>query len=167
MRGRRLSHYEVATTNFVVLPTDLDVLMHMNNGVYLSILDIGRWDMMRRSGVWRILTKRGWYPVIASETITFRKSLELWQRFSVESRIIGFDDKAVFMEQRFVRNGEIYARAFTRGRFLKRSGGTVPIKDVIQVVGAPAAEAVPEWLLEWGSDVALPVTRAEAPSVWE
>ena len=167
-RGRELGHFDVCETKFRVLPTDLDVLWHMNNGVYLSILDLGRFDLLRRSGVWAILRRRGWYPVIASETITFRKSLELWQGFTVQSRLTGFDDKAVYMEQRFVRGGEIYAQAVIRARFLKKSGGTVPVADVLAAVDATGQSLeVPDWVRRWGADVALPPTRAEAPSIWE
>ncbi|MCX7522617.1 thioesterase family protein [Microbacterium sp. STN6] len=166
--GPRLGLNEVASTRFRVLPTDLDILKHMNNGVYLSIADIARFDMLIRNGVWKVFADRGWYPVVGSETITFRKSLMPWQRFSVESRIVGFDDKAVFVEQRFVVRGEIYAQAFIRGRFLKRAGGVVSIAELTDAVGAsPADFRLPEWLVRWGADAALPPTRQPAPSVWE
>lgn len=165
--GPRLGHWDVARTKFRVLPTDLDILNHMNNGVYLSIADIGRFDLLMRNGVWQIFKQRGWYPVVASETISFRKSLELWQPFVVESRILGFDEKAVYVEQRFTVAGEIYTQAFIRGRFLKRSGGVVSIAELLDAVGAaPSGVTVPAWLLEWGADAALPSTRAAAPSVW-
>ena len=166
--GRRLGHYDVARTRFCVLPTDLDIFKHMNNGVYLSIFDIGRFDLLQRSGVWKVFNDRGWYPVVASETITFRKSLTLWTRFTVESRILGFDAKAVYVEQRAIVNGEIYAQAFIRGRFLSRKGGTVGIDDLLDAVGpVPHDDTLPEWLVQWGADAALPPTRAAAPSVWE
>ena len=166
--GKRLGHYDVAVTRLRVLPTDLDVLRHMNNGVYLSIFDIGRFDLMHRNGVWRIFTERGWYPVVASETITFRKSLRLWQRFTVESRIIGFDDRAAYLQHRAVVDGEIYAEAFIKARFLKRSGGIVPVQELLDAVGTvPHELRLPEWIARWGDDVRLPSTRAEAPSVWE
>jgi acyl-CoA thioesterase FadM len=165
--GARLGHYDVAYTRFRVLPTDLDILRHMNNGVYLSIADVGRFDLLRRSGVWAIFARRGWYPVVASETVTFRKSLELWQRFTVESRLLGVDDKSVFVEHRFVVHGEIYTQVFIRARFLKRSGGVVTIDELLDAVGpVPEDATVPEWLLQWGADAALPSTRAAAPSNW-
>jgi acyl-CoA thioesterase FadM len=170
--GPRLGHYDVARTRFITLPTDQDILRHMNNGVYLSIMDIARFDMLHRTGIWAIFVARGWYPVVVLETISFRKSLTLGQRFTVESRILGYDEKAVYLEQRFVRpdadgNPEIYAQGFTRGRFLKRTGGVVGIDELATAVGAvPADLSVPTWLLEWSADVAMPATRAAAPSVW-
>lgn len=170
-RKPNLGHEDVARTNFITLPTDLDINRHMNNGVYFSIMDVARFDMLVRNGVWRTMRDKGWYPVVASETITFRKSLQLWQRFTIESRITGYDDKAVYLEQRYVRPGadgtpEIYAQGFIRARFLRKAGGVVPVSELIEVFGAPTDGGLPEWIERWGADVALPATRAEAPSVW-
>jgi acyl-CoA thioesterase FadM len=171
-RKPTLDHYEVARTRFITLPTDLDVNRHMNNGVYFSIMDVARFDMLVRNGVFGIMRARNWYPVVVSETITFRKSLSLWQRFAIESRLVGYDEKAVYLEQRFVRpdahgKPEIYAQGFIRARFLRKEGGTVPVPELIEAFGAPPADdELPAWIERWGADVALPATRAAAPSVW-
>ena len=170
LRGKRrptLHIHDVGRLPLRVLPTDLDFLGHMNNGVYLSIADLGRMDLLVRSGVWASFQKHGFYPVVASETITFRKSLEPWQRFELESRIVGYDAKACYIEQRFVVDGEIFARMFIRGRFLKKSGGVVSISELSEAVGVDAASfPPPEWLTTWGTDVALPPTKAPAPNDW-
>jgi acyl-CoA thioesterase FadM len=39
-----LQIHEVAKRKFRVWPTDLDIYNHMNNGVFLTILDLGRYD---------------------------------------------------------------------------------------------------------------------------
>src|SRR6188768_1710455 len=129
-RRSKLGVHDVAVTPFRVLPTDLDVLGHMNNGVYLSIMDLGRMDLLVRCGAWAQFSRLGYYPVVSSETITFRKSLQPWQRFTVETRMAGYDEKAAIVEQRFVVDGEIYAQGFVRGRFLKKSGGTVSLAEL-------------------------------------
>jgi len=74
-RAPRLAPTDVSRVPFRVLPNDLDLQKHMNNGVYLSIMDLGRMDLMVRSGVWRELSARGYYPVVVSSTITYRRSL--------------------------------------------------------------------------------------------
>ena len=85
---------------------------------------------------------------------------------------MGYDEKAIYVEQRFVRPGpdgtpEIYAQGFIRARFLRKGGGTVPVSELIEVFGTPPADdELPEWIERWGADVALPATRAAAPSVW-
>lgn len=167
-RGPRIQPTDVARTAFRVWPTDLDVLMHMNNGVYLSIMDLARIDLMARSGAWARLRKRGYYPVVVSSTITYRKSLEPWQRFEVETAIIGLDGKAGYVEQRFVRGGEIHARAIVKARFLAKSGGTVPMDELAELFGLDlAAHPLPEWVREWSERAALPTRREPAPSTWE
>ena len=73
----------VGRLRLTTLPTDLDLLGHMDNGRYASLFDLGRFDLLVRTGFWDLLARQKWYAVVASETITFRKSLELWQRFDV------------------------------------------------------------------------------------
>jgi YbgC/YbaW family acyl-CoA thioester hydrolase len=171
--GPKLGFAEVSRSHFRVMPTDLDVLRHVNNGVYLSIMDVARFDMLRRNGVMVILHNRDWYPVVVSETISFRKSLQLWQKFTIESKMLGFDAQAVFLEQRFVRPGvdgapEIYARAVVRARFLKKTGGVVPIEDAAEAAGVHLSDfTVSDELLAWAETTRLPSTRGPAPSIWD
>ncbi|WP_314427066.1 acyl-CoA thioesterase [uncultured Microbacterium sp.] len=166
-RGKTLDPASVSSVTLTTLPTDIDILRHMNNGRYLSLFDLGRWDLLIRTGLFDAMKDRGWYAVVSSETITFRKSLQLWQRFEVQSRFIGHDDKAVFLEHRAVVRGEVYARAIVRSRMLRRTGGTVSNEELFAAVGKP--EGVPEidaWVHDWAVASALPPTRAAAPSVW-
>ena len=56
----------------------------------------------------------------------------------------------------------------TRARFLKRSGGTVTVAELLETIGWDGEQPVlPEWVNDWAEHVALPVSRAEAPSIWE
>ena len=75
--------------------------------------------------------------MVASETITFRKSLELWQRFTVESRLLAHDDRSVYMMHRAVVGGEIYAEMIVRARFLRRTGGIVPHEELFEALHRP------------------------------
>lgn len=167
-RRKRLKITDVGRMSMRVVLTDIDTLRHVNNGMYLSFMDLGRVDLMLRSGAWPALSKRGYYPVVASQTISYRKSLQLWQKFDLETRLIGLDAKAVYCEQRFTVDGEIYARGFVKARFLKKTGGTVTVAELTDAVGADLAELeLPEWLEQWSADVALPPTKAPAPSDWD
>ncbi|QKJ20679.1 acyl-CoA thioesterase [Microbacterium hominis] len=149
------------------LPTDIDLLGHMNNGRYGSLFDLGRFDLLIRTGMWDALTTRGWYAVVASSTITFRKSLELWQRFTIESRLLGHDDKSVYLMHRAVVDGEVYTEMIVRARFLKRAGGIVSHEELFAAVGRPDdLPDVEPWVHEWAAASALPSTKADAPSIW-
>lgn len=149
------------------LPTDIDLLGHMNNGRYGSLFDLGRFDLLIRTGVWDLLAERKWYAVVASETITFRKSLGLWQAFTVESRLMGHDATSSYLVHRAVVDGEIYAEMIVRARFLRRGGGVVPLEELLEALGRPDdLPALAPWMHDWAAASALPSTRKPAPSVW-
>jgi YbgC/YbaW family acyl-CoA thioester hydrolase len=140
-------------TRFRVNPADLDLFMHMNNGRYFTIFDLARIDYMVRCGLYRKVRAKGWYPVVVSETITFRKPLKLFQAFDVESRILGWDDKAVLLQHRIVRGGEEITRAVIRARFLKKSGGTVAPGDLADLAGLPSeSPELEESVRRWNED---------------
>lgn len=167
-RNGTLDPSSVGTIRLTTLPSDIDILRHMNNGRYLSLFDLGRWDLLIRTGLFDAMKERGWYAVVSSETVTFRRSLELWQRFDVQSRFIGHDDKAVFLEHRAVVDGEIYARVIVRARMLRRTGGTVSNEELFAAVGKPdGLPEIDEWVHDWASASALPPVRTSAPSLWD
>lgn len=139
-----------ARKRFLVWPPDLDVLRHVNNGVYLSMLDVARVDLMLRSGAWKVLRRRGFYPVVAAETIRFRRSLQLFQSFEVETSIIGWDEKAFLIEHRFLRGEELVAEAVIRARFLRKRGGTVGTSELLEALGhRTESKPLPAWIDAW------------------
>jgi acyl-CoA thioesterase FadM len=166
-RASRLSMLDVGRIRMRVVPSDLDILGHMNNGVYLSYMDLGRMDLVIRAGAWDIFTKHGWLPVAASETMSFRRSLKLWQVFELQTRIVGYDEKAAFMEQRFVVDGEIYAQGVVRGRFVKKTGGTVTMQELGRELGIDTTGNPPaEWLTAWADEAGMPPARTSFRSDW-
>ncbi|ROP63433.1 thioesterase family protein [Curtobacterium sp. ZW137] len=155
-RASRLSLWDEARTPFRVVPTDLDPLRHVNNGKYLSMLDLGRMDLMIRSGFWQELSDRGWYPVVAAQTITYKRSLTLGQRFELVTRVLGVDERSAYMEQTFLRRGTVVARAVVQARFLRVTGGTVSTEELLDVFGAaPADLALPAWVHDWAAAVRI------------
>lgn len=140
-------------TPFRVAPTDLDVLRHMNNGKYLSIMDLARVDLMVRSGLLRILEKNGFYPVVVAETIKFKKSLKLFTRFEIETRVLGWDEKAFLLEQKFLQKDETIAVAFVRARFLRKTGGNAAPSEILKFGGMTApSPALSEKVRRWNED---------------
>lgn len=141
-------------TPFIVNPADLDVLMHMNNGRYLSIMDLGRVDLMVRSGALSAIRARGWYPVAAAQTIVYGRSLTLLERFVVRTRVIGWDERNMYLSQDFLaagqEDGRAAARAVVQARFLGPRGARVSTAELIEAIGYEGPEpAVPEWVTSW------------------
>lgn len=150
-RGRsRLHVLDTCVTPFRVWLNDLDVLLHMNNGRYFTILDLARVDLMMRSGLWQQLKAQRWYPVVTLETMRFHRSLELGDRYDVQTRVIGWDEKHIFIEQGFVRDDVLVALSVVRARFLKRSGGIVTTAELMRWSGVTQlSPALPEWVARW------------------
>jgi acyl-CoA thioesterase FadM len=138
----KVSIGEETSVRFRVWPTDLDALWHMNNGKYCSLMDLGRFDMMIRNKLGKVLQKNGWYPVLASETIRFKQSLTLGQQFELRTRALGWDDKSFYLYHTFMRKERVIAVAVVRARFLSRAGGTVDAIDIVNAV-APGYQSPP------------------------
>lgn len=118
-----------------VWPNDIDVNIHLNNGRYLSIMDLGRTRMSIRSGLYHKALKMGWgFGVVGGVNITYLKSLGLFQSYYLTSKIAGHHDGWVFIEQRFESHQELVAAALVKVVFLK-DGKRIPIDEMIKQLG--------------------------------
>lgn len=135
-RPRVLDMFKPTQLRLRVWPTDLDVQMHMNNGIYLSLLDLGRIDLLLKSRSYFRLTRAGYYPVVATEAIRFRKSLRLFQAFTIHTWMSAWDEKFFYLRQDYRVGHEVYAAAVIKGCFLKRgpSGGRVLVRDMFKIL---------------------------------
>jgi acyl-CoA thioesterase FadM len=138
--------HDVSQLNYRVLPTDLDLNGHLNNGRYLTIMDLGRLDHVLRSGLWRPLWRNGWAPMLGSAVIRFRRELRLFQLFTLETRIAAWSDTTAVMEQTFYvangpHKGQMAARALVKAGFYdRRTRNFVTIKRLVAELGLSAQE---------------------------
>ena len=135
-----------------VLPTDIDLYLHVNNGSYLQMMDVARSNYIADIGGFPKLKARSWYPVVAASTMTYRRSLTLGQRFEITTRVLGWDERVVYLEQVFARGATQYARGVVAGRFLTRgSGERVPAPRVVEALAGDALPSpeVPADVLGW------------------
>jgi len=141
-------------TPFRVHATDLDLLGHVNNGKYFSLLDLGRIDLLDRSGLLTELFRRGWYPIVIGETIQFYRSLRFLQPFVVETSILGWDDRSFIVRQAVRRRAQdaeqVIADAIVRGLILKSNGSRAHPDEVLGLVDYEEdSPLLPEWVAEW------------------
>lgn len=135
-----------------VLPNDLDLHAHMNNGRYLSIMDLGRLDLMARTGLGRVALERRWIPLVAWASIRYRRPLKVFQSFVLRTRIVYWDSKWFYIEQRFERNGQLVAAARIMG-LLRGKGGNITPQQALQMLGHEqlAAPAAPVDIDQWAA----------------
>jgi YbgC/YbaW family acyl-CoA thioester hydrolase len=139
-----------SVVSFRVWPNDLDTNLHMNNGRYMTLMDLGRLDLLLRNGAIRHVMAQKWYPVLASCQIRFRRPLNLFQKFEIRTRIVSWDEKWVYLEQRILRNGDMALHAYLKGVFVARAGGSVPVTRLLELMEVrQEAPAMPAGLAAW------------------
>lgn len=124
----------VSDLSLRVLPNDLDINLHMNNGRYLTICDLNRIDLFIRSGLMRAMFKRGWIPVIAEHTMTYKRPLGLFERYDVKLEVTHSDAKYFYMKHTFSGAGRIVAEGASKGCVYARGVGVVSPADAIAAV---------------------------------
>ena len=140
-----------ATVRFRVWPNDLDLNRHMNNSRYLAMMDLGRYDLTRRTGLLRAVRQRGWFPVVAAQTIRFRKSLAPFASYELHTRVAGWDEKSFYLEQVFRKDGEVVATGWVRARFLSK-GGPHATTEVLAAIGETrASPGIPAEIQAWSA----------------
>ncbi|XP_010964651.2 protein THEM6 [Camelus bactrianus] len=131
-----------------VLPSDLDLLLHMNNARYLREADVARAAHLARCGVLGALRSLGARAVLAASCARYRRSLRLLEPFEVRTRLLGWDDRAFYLEARFIslRDGFVCALVRSRQHVL----GTSP-ERVVQHLCKRRVEPpeLPEDLQHW------------------
>ena len=126
---------DMTAMGFRVRPSDLDLFGHVTNGRFPMLMDVARMDFLGRTGLLKVILRERWTPVICGTHIEFKRSLKLFQRYRIETRVLGWDDRAVVMEHAFMRGGELCARGLTQALFVGRCG-KVPMDTVIEAFDA-------------------------------
>ena len=148
-RGHLVLPAEPSTLYFRVWPHDLDPSMHLNNGRYLTLMDLGRLDILARSGLLREVWRRKWTPIASAISIRFRRELCTWQKFRLETRLLCWDASNDVIEQTFwieggPRNGQVAARAlFKGGLYDRRDKKFVEIARLMTLTGVSAISPAP------------------------
>ncbi len=149
LRPGRLPILGESTVRFRCWPNDLDTNLHMNNGRYMTLLDLGRLDLLVRTGAARHAFRNRWYPVLAAGQFRYRKPLNLFQRFEIRTRIVSWDEKWIYIEQRMLRRGKVVTHAYLKGAFVGPEG-SVPLARLLERMGiAEAPPPLPEAFSAW------------------
>ncbi len=128
----RAGIFDESRVSFRVWPLDCDINGHMNNGRYLTLMDLGRTYFMAQLGMLWKLPKKGWFPVVGAVEIRYLRSLDPLQKFDLVSRVLTWDDKWIYVEQRFEVKNQIIAVARLRALFLSKNG-RVPTAEVVKL----------------------------------
>ena len=89
----------VFQTRGMVLPSDLDAFLHMNNSKYFKEFDLSRISMAAEIGFLEVLKKHGGIFVVGAGSISYKKAMKLFQRYLIKTRIVCWDERAFYVQQ--------------------------------------------------------------------
>jgi acyl-CoA thioesterase FadM len=149
LRAKPLAPCDTLERTLRVLPSDLDINGHMNNGRYLTLLDLLLVEYFLRTGFVRALLKNGWRPMSGGAIITYRRGLSPLQTYTLRYRLDACDTHWNYMRFEFVADGKVCAAGYMKGAAVAK-GGLVPNSQSYAALGLTApAHALPEPVRNW------------------
>ena len=145
----KLGAADISRLRFRVWPLDLDINLHLTNSRYFALMDLGRTDHILRSGVWRIMRRDRLAVVLGGAAMRFRRSLAPFEKVSLATRLLGYDERWIYMEQVFTGSKGVACIAVLRGAFVK-DGKIVTPKTVLEPVALDELVSdLPSWVKDW------------------
>jgi len=112
-------------------------------------MDLGRMHLIAQIGFLGELFRRRWAPVLSAAEMSFIRPLKPLQKFELVTRLLTWDEKYFYIEQRFVAGGRLHAIGMVKGLFL-RGRERVESRAVIDILGLDTkAPAMPEAVRRW------------------
>ncbi len=118
-----------------ILPNDLDINNHLNNGRYLTLLDLASMDLFLRSGILKKAIFKGLRPIVGGVIVTYRKGLSLFERCTLSIRLEASDTRWHYFRFVFLNSrNELSAIGYFKGAFISKNG-FCPSDEVFNLVG--------------------------------
>lgn len=143
-----LGIWDEIQTPMRVWPSDIDVFLEVNNGRYLTLMDIGRFEFGKKIGLMASLKKQGWGLAVAGTSIRYRKRMHMFQKFVLHTRVIAIDERWTYFQQIIKKDGEWCVAALVRTAVTSEKG-VVPTKDVADALGGEWELKMPDWVKDW------------------
>jgi acyl-CoA thioesterase FadM len=145
-----------------VWPNDLDIFNHMNNGRYLSLMDFGRFHLMAQFGAMKKAYQKGWSPAVGAIKINYIRSLKLFDKYKLTTQLVCWDEKWVYIEQKFIKIDEknnrevLMSTALIKLLFVKK-GQKISSQELVNVFFSNGLESpeMPENVRKWVEAEAL------------
>jgi acyl-CoA thioesterase FadM len=151
--GTHVSHH-------VCWPWDIDPWLELNNGRVLTLYDLGRIPLASRTGLVRVTRANGWGLTVAGNSVRYRRRVQTFQRFEMQSRCIGWDARFFYVEQSMWRRGECTNQMLLRMAVIAAGGMIAPGRVAAELGHAGATPALPDWVQAW---IAADATRPWPP----
>jgi len=128
---------------------DIDFNLHINNSRYMVFMERARWDHPVQTDTWDLMLKEKLNFIVAGIEMGYIREIRFGKQFEVETRYLGWDEKYVYLEQRFIAGGKIHAYGLVKAVFLQKGKLAKPsaVANILEI--KTAYEALPEHMELW------------------
>jgi acyl-CoA thioesterase FadM len=149
LKQPRIDLFEPTRISLRVWLDDIDSNLHVNNGRYLTLADLGSVTWMVRSGVMSRARQFRAAPVVADSFAKFRRELKLLQAFSIETRLAGWERRCIFLEHRFMVDEHVSGLVAVRCVFKSGRRTIYPTELLGGLSPHTQSPVLPAWLSQF------------------
>lgn len=144
----KLGVHDSSKVHFRAWPSDIDLFLELNNARYLNFMELGRWDLSRRTGFLKTMKSHKWGVAVGGASIRYRRRIPVFSAFTVTSSVLCHDGRWFYFLQEFHRGEQICASALMKVCATSKDG-LVPAPMVINAMNVSFPEEVPDWVRAW------------------
>ncbi|WP_025821460.1 thioesterase family protein [Shewanella marina] len=148
-QARHIDFLGTSHIRYRALPSDCDVNFHLTNSRYPAFMDLARTFMLAEMGLLNKFLKLKWMPIVNAAEFTYIKDIKPFATFDIATKLVGWDEKYFYIEQRFESDKGLHCIVHVRGVFVcKRK--QVPVADLVEQAGyVGEAPSLPPEVLKW------------------
>ncbi len=149
-----LGPFDTHISTHICWPWDIDLWMELNNGRTLTLFDLGRYVMMNRTKILKVMAKQRWAGTVAGASIRYRRRVRMFDKLQLRTRSIGWDDRFAYIEQSLWKDGTCCSHGLIRIA-ITDCNGIVPAPLLAEAMGVATAPELSEWVKAWAAADAL------------
>ncbi|MEN0062023.1 MAG: acyl-CoA thioesterase [Myxococcota bacterium] len=112
---------------------ELDVNWHVNQRIYAGIAELCRLEWLFNSGLWNRWRSQGLNPLVAEQTLIYRRELGPFARYEVDTRPVAVDRRFLHVQHHFLMGDRVHTRVDVKLLFVGPNGVLSP-DDVTELV---------------------------------
>ena len=126
-----LADFELTFIALPLIDTDFNRLFTHSYALYMGL---ARWNFLFNSEFRTVALKKAWVPVTTSETITYRKSVKAFDRVTLITRMVYWNERRFYLEHIFYVKGAVCAHTHIEGLVRSPKGHLKP-NEVFKTLG--------------------------------
>ncbi|CAH0728770.1 unnamed protein product, partial [Brenthis ino] len=137
---------------------DVDIfLRHMNNARYVRELDFARFHFYDRTGIYQNIKAVDGHVLQGASSIRYRRTIPIFSAYKVETKLVYWEDKTLYIEQKFITLNDGFVRAviLSRQNLINADASAL----LSNIPGAETKPECPEEITHWLQSIEISSAR--------